>query len=285
MCACQVVGVHPAGYLLAQASRDNYDTIGFPMHNFIGATVAIPLQHCLPALGLDSNAADRSSNSNSDLSKVRLYQPAQQPRWKQDQLVEHLQQHEMAAAAAAVAAIHALEPGQLLPSEVLQQLRMRVLGLEKEPRLQVCVQLLPKAMQPQPDSLSDLDLTKTFKGLGIGMDGDAAEDGAGDTSKREDDGGDAVQQSIAQPAHATAVGPCSCSPNLLLVVQVRAPPRAWHMFWTERYTTHVPSWDGFVVQLKLGAFVKHLVETVQAMPEQKQAQQRKKRHAGAAGNV
>jgi hypothetical protein len=141
----QVVGVHPAGYLLTEFVHPGKDGgLGKPGH---GAALALPFSALKPSMGL--TAAPNTSSSSS--GSVRLYQLVQQPRWKQEQLAAELQQQVEAAGR------HGNDgKQQLLSPAQLQAVRMRVLGLEWQPYLNISVQLQRPAAEVQLDAMPAL---------------------------------------------------------------------------------------------------------------------------------
>jgi hypothetical protein len=73
-----------------------------------------------------------------------MYQAVQQPRWKAEQLTAELQQQLGAAASPAA--------GSSGEEQHLQALRLRVLGLERQPYLRFSVKLLHDAAEPSDPS-------------------------------------------------------------------------------------------------------------------------------------
>ncbi|KAF6235190.1 hypothetical protein COO60DRAFT_1671656 [Scenedesmus sp. NREL 46B-D3] len=163
----QVVGVHPSGCLIAEvAYRGRGAGLARPGH---GAMLALPISACKPSMGL---AAVTNSSSSSSSGQQQ-------------------QQGESAASAAGRPA----ETRPLAPGEV-QAVRMRVLGLERQPYLNISVQLVPGQQA-------------------------GTQTAAADASTRRAEG------SAAAGAQAGADALFPCPPNLLLARQVSAEPRAW----------------------------------------------------------
>ncbi|KAF6255746.1 hypothetical protein COO60DRAFT_189304 [Scenedesmus sp. NREL 46B-D3] len=199
--------------------------------------LALPISACKPSMGL----AAVTNSSSSSSSGVRLYQAVQQPRWEQEQLAAELQQQQQQGESAASAAGRPAETRPLAPGEV-QAVRMRVLGLERQPYLNISVQLVPGQQA-------------------------GTQTAAADASTRRAEG------SAAAGAQAGADALFPCPPNLLLARQVSAEPRAWQ--WPGGL---VPSWASFGVQLRVALLVAELARRASRLAAQQGAglEQRKR---------
>jgi hypothetical protein len=151
-----------------------------------------------------------------------MYQAVQQPRWKAAELTAEL------GVAAAAGSRDADE-------QQLQALRMRVLGLERQPYLRISVELLLDK-EEEEESLQSMH----------------------DAAESSDSAAGAPQQ-------------------LLLARQVSAAPRVWQ--WPGGL---VPSWAGFIVQLKVALLVAELTGAISRLAAQQQ--QRQSRTAGQAAD-
>jgi hypothetical protein len=150
--AVQVVGVHPQGYLICQVMLP--DKVRLPMHCNM-ATVAVPLSDCPPSMRLGSPQQQQGGavSDGDSFSRMNMYQEETQARWEPWDL------HKAAAAAASDAA------GDM------QAWRQGVLGLWRQPHLQVKLQLLPLEQQQDQDALLVMGaVLERWRGVDTGAD-------------------------------------------------------------------------------------------------------------------